>query len=44
MRRSEINRALKEEYPEGWPYEKYSPYNGVYQQYIFAYYRALNGK
>ena len=39
-----INRALKDEYPDGWPYEKYSPYNGVYQQYIFAYYRALKGR
>ena len=39
-----INRALQDKYPDGWPYEKYSPYNGVYQQYIFAYYRALNGK
>lgn len=39
-----INRALKDKYPEGWPLEKYTPYNGVYQQYIFAYYRALNGK
>ena len=38
-----INRALKDKYPTGWPYEKYSPYNGVYQQYIFAYYRALKG-
>jgi len=26
-------------YPDGYPYEKYSPYNGIYQQYLFAYYR-----
>ena len=24
---------------DGYPYEKYSPYNGIYQQYMFAYYR-----
>ena len=36
-----INRLLQEEYPEGFPYEKYAPYNGVYQQYLFAYYRKL---
>ncbi len=39
-----INRALADEYPDGWPLEKYRPFNGVYQQYIFAYIRAQNGK
>lgn len=34
-----ILRALEEEYPDGFPYERYSPYNGLMQQYIFAYYR-----
>ena len=34
-----INRVLQTEYPGGYPFERYSPYNGVYQQYMFAYYR-----
>ena len=34
-----INRVLAHEYPDGYPFEQYSPYNGVYQQYMFAYYR-----
>ena len=34
-----IKRVLEEQYPNGYPYEKYSPYNGIYQQYMFAYYR-----
>ena len=34
-----IKRVLKQEYPEGYPFDDYSPYNGVYQQYMFAYYR-----
>ena len=34
-----INRVLANEYPHGYPFERYSPYNGVYQQYMFAYYR-----
>lgn len=34
-----INRVLENEYPNGYPFENYSPYNGVYQQYMFAYYR-----
>ena len=38
-----IKRILEQEYPEGYPYEDYSPYNGVYQQYMFAYYRKLYG-
>ena len=36
-----INRVLANEYPDGYPFEQYSPYNGVYQQYMFAYYRNL---
>ena len=34
-----IRRILENEYPKGYPFEAYSPYNGVYQQYMFAYYR-----
>ena len=34
-----IKRIFKEQYPDGYPYEKYAPYNGIYQQYMFAYYR-----
>ena len=34
-----IKRILEEQYPNGYPFEEYSPYNGVYQQYMFEYYR-----
>ncbi len=34
-----IKRILAQEYPDGYPFEQYSPYNGIYQQYMFAYYR-----
>jgi len=34
-----IRRVLDNEYPNGYPFETYSPYNGIYQQYMFAYYR-----
>ena len=34
-----IRRILEAEYPNGYPMEKYSPYNGIYQQYMFYYYR-----
>ncbi len=34
-----INRVLALHYPDGYPYERYSPYNGVFQQYMFAYIR-----
>lgn len=37
-----MNRALAEHYPDGFPFERYTPFNGVMQQYIFAYYRAIN--
>ena len=30
-----IKRVLAEHYPDGYPFEKYSPYNGIYQQYMF---------
>lgn len=38
-----IKRILENEYPQGYPFERYSPYNGVYQQYMFAYYRRVHG-
>ncbi len=34
-----MKRILAEQYPNGYPYERYSPYNGIYQQYMFAFYR-----
>jgi N-glycosylase/DNA lyase len=36
-----VKRILAQEYPGGYPYQQYSPYNGIYQQYMFAYYRKL---
>lgn len=36
-----IKRILAQFYKDGYPFEKYSPYNGVYQQYMFAYYRKI---
>lgn len=36
-----VRRILEQEYPGGYPYDEYSPYNGIYQQYMFAYYRKL---
>lgn len=34
-----MRRVLETEYPQGYPMERYRPYNGVYQQYMFACYR-----
>lgn len=34
-----VKRILENEYPEGYPFDQYAPYNGVFQQYMFAYYR-----
>ena len=34
-----IRRVLEREYPLGYPLERYRPYNGVYQQYMFYYCR-----
>ena len=39
-----MRRILDNEYPGGCPKERYSPYNGVYQQYIFYYYRENTGR
>jgi len=36
-----IKRILAREYPAGYPFGTYAPFNGVYQQYMFAYERAL---
>ena len=37
-----VKRILENEYPQGYPMEEYAPYNGIYQQYMFAYYRKLH--
>ena len=34
-----VRRIMENEYPNGYPFERYAPYNGIYQQYMFAYYR-----
>ena len=39
-----IRRILDNEYPNGYPKEKYSPYNGIYQQYMFYFYRETYGR
>ena len=31
-----IRKVLAEEYPKGFPMEEYSPWCGVYQQYMYA--------
>ena len=36
-----MKRILAAEYPDGYPREEHAPYNGVYQQYMFAYYRHM---
>ena len=38
-----VKRILADHYPDGYPFERYSPYNGLCQQYMFAYYRELAG-
>ena len=35
-----INRVLESKYPEGFNFEKYEPFNGVMQQYLFFYSRS----
>lgn len=39
-----MKRILENEYSDGYPFKSYSPYNGVFQQYMFAYYRELAQK
>ena len=36
-----VKRILEEYYPDGYDLERYRPYNGVFQQYMFAYYRSI---
>jgi len=35
-----IKRAMQNEYPNGFPFEKYQGYSGIMQQYIFFYIRS----
>ena len=37
-----VKKVLEHEYPRGYPRDRYGPYNGVYQQYMFACYRNGN--
>ena len=37
-----IQRVLQQWYPEGYPFESYTPYNGVMQQYMFAYIKHIS--
>ena len=37
-----INRVLELKYPNGFSFDKYAPYNGIMQQYLF-YYSRNNG-
>jgi N-glycosylase/DNA lyase len=39
-----INRVLETEYPQGYPFTAYEPYNGVMQQYMFYFYRGQSGR
>lgn len=39
-----MKRILKERYPGGYPFERYSPYNGIFQQYMFAFCRHMAGE
>ena len=34
-----VRKVLDNEYPDGYPFERYRPFNGVCQQYMFACYR-----
>ncbi len=36
-----INRVLEQHYAKGFPFERYAPYNGVMQQYLFFYSRSM---
>ena len=31
-----VRRVLEREYPQGFPFERYAPYNGIFQQYLFC--------
>ncbi len=36
-----IKRSLDQHYKTGFPFDRYEPYNGVMQQFIFEYYRRI---
>ncbi len=36
-----INKVLDQRYPDGFLFEKYAPFNGVMQQYLFFYSRSM---
>ncbi len=36
-----INRVLEMHYPQGFMFDRYAPYNGIMQQYLFFYSRSL---
>ncbi|MCR4586671.1 MAG: hypothetical protein K5686_13225 [Lachnospiraceae bacterium] len=38
-----VKRILTDKYPDGFPFEAYTPYCGLFQQYMFAYYRNTSG-
>ena len=39
-----MNRIAQRHYPGGFPLERYAPWAGVMQQYMFAYERVMDGK
>ena len=39
-----MKRILNREYPDGFPLDDYRPYNGICQQYLFAWERERNLK
>ena len=39
-----MKRVIENEYPDGYDCSAHQPYNGVYQQYMFAYYRNQSGR
>ena len=38
-----MNRIEDRHYPEGYPLTLWAPYAGIYQQYLFAFERAVDG-
>ena len=36
---TDVTIVPEQEYPNGYPFDAYSPYNGIYQQYMFAWVR-----
>ena len=35
-----MNRVMDTHYPNGFPFDRYAPFNGVIQQYLFYFVRA----